>query len=83
MTENVSIEDVARPLLDSIRAYKPAGPLVLAGWSASGVIAYELAQQLRRAGEEVELLVLLDVANPAGLPSRNKLVLDKIRFHLR
>lgn len=38
----------------------PEGPYRLAGYSYTGVLAYELAQRLRARGKEVELLVLLD-----------------------
>jgi amino acid adenylation domain-containing protein len=55
-----SIEQIAREYLLRIRAAQPVGPYLLAGRSFGGLIAYELAAQLRRAGQEVGLLALLD-----------------------
>jgi thioesterase domain-containing protein len=39
---------------------QPRGPYRLVGHSMGGCIAYEMAQQLRRRGESIELLALLD-----------------------
>ena len=62
------IEDIAALLVDTISEYQSAGPYYLGGWSASGVLAYEMAQRLRAKGHEVGLLVLFDVKNPAHSP---------------
>jgi amino acid adenylation domain-containing protein len=83
MDETLDVAMIARALVESIQSFRPAGPYVLAGWSASGLIAYETAQQLRRLGQEVEMVVLLDVANPDGLPKRSQHLHDKIRFHFK
>jgi amino acid adenylation domain-containing protein len=83
MDETLDVAKIASALVDSIQSFRPAGPYVLAGWSASGLIAYETAQQLRSLGEEVELVILLDVANPDDLPKRSQHLRDKVRFHLR
>jgi amino acid adenylation domain-containing protein len=48
--------------VDAIRATQPAGPYFLAGYSAGGYVAYEVARQLKRAGDEVAFLGLIDVA---------------------
>jgi thioesterase domain-containing protein/acyl carrier protein len=62
--ETGTLEDIAAASLRSIRQHHPDGPYLLGGWSASGVLAYEIAQQLLANGHEVELLVLFDVRNP-------------------
>ena len=62
-----SIEDLARDYLAIIRSQQPAGPYRLLGYSFAGIVAYELAQQLRRAGEEVRLLALVDTGLPEWL----------------
>lgn len=49
-------EDYAR----QIRGIQPHGPYRLAGWSVGGVLAHTVAVLLQQAGEEVELLALLD-----------------------
>ena len=62
------VEDIAALLVEIITEYQTAGPYYLGGWSASGVLAYEIAQRLRAKGHEVSLLVLIDVKNPAHSP---------------
>jgi acetoacetyl-CoA synthetase len=43
-----------------IKAVHPRGPYLLVGYSAGGLIALEMAQQLGIAGDDVPLVVLLD-----------------------
>jgi amino acid adenylation domain-containing protein len=57
-----TIEEMAAHYLQEIRRVQPRGPYRLGGWSFGGLAAFELAQQLRAAGEEVELLAVLDTA---------------------
>jgi thioesterase domain-containing protein/acyl carrier protein len=56
---------IAACLVDSILDYQKEGPFYLGGWSASGVVAYEIARQLIDKGHEVALLVMFDTVNPA------------------
>lgn len=46
-----------------MRKVQPKGPYTFGGWSAGGVIAFQMAHELRAAGEEVALLVLCDTVN--------------------
>lgn len=55
-----SIAQMARYYADNIRHIQPCGPYLLSGYSIGGVVAFEMACQLRAAGEEVALLALLD-----------------------
>ncbi|GAB3494300.1 type I polyketide synthase [Amycolatopsis cihanbeyliensis] len=59
-----SVEDRVTHYLPELRAIQPHGPYRVAGWSFGGFLAYEMAQQLRRAGEEVELLAMIDSILP-------------------
>ena len=59
-----TIEAMAREDLEELRRIQPTGPYALAGWSMGGFVAYEMACLLREAGEEVELLALLDIGVP-------------------
>jgi acyl transferase domain-containing protein/thioesterase domain-containing protein/acyl carrier protein len=59
-----TMEEMAAFYLEEIRAKQPNGPYRLAGLCAGGVIAYEMASQLIRAGERVQLLALLEAAAP-------------------
>jgi FkbH-like protein len=60
------IEDMAAFYLKCIREVQPAGPYLLGGLCAGGVIAYEIAIQLKGAGESVELVAILDAAAPGA-----------------
>ncbi|MFZ0581538.1 MAG: thioesterase domain-containing protein, partial [Candidatus Acidiferrales bacterium] len=70
-TENLPIHftmaDIAAYHIKTIREIQPQGPYYLGGWSASGLVAYEIAQQLHDQGHEVALLVLFDVLNSTAL----------------
>lgn len=57
----ISIEERATDYVEAIREIAPAGPYMLGGWSFGGYVAFEMARQLGAAGEEVSLLVLLDI----------------------
>nr|WP_066382496.1 MULTISPECIES: amino acid adenylation domain-containing protein [unclassified Anabaena] len=54
------VEDMASLYVKTIREFQPQGPYQLGGWSFGGVVAYEVAQQLKRQGQEVSLLAILD-----------------------
>jgi thioesterase domain-containing protein/acyl carrier protein len=56
-----TFEDLAVWCVERIRESWPVGPYCLAGYSFSGMLAYEVARQLRAAGSEVRLLAILDV----------------------
>ncbi len=63
-----TFEDMARDYLAELRVVQPHGPYLLGGFSGGGLAAYELAQQLTAAGEQVALLVLLDTPLPSDEP---------------
>ncbi|MCM4083133.1 non-ribosomal peptide synthetase [Paractinoplanes hotanensis] len=60
------IADQARELVREIRTVQPHGPYHLLGWSFGGLLAQAVATELRRAGDEVALLALLDAYAIAG-----------------
>lgn len=62
-----SVESLAQEYLRLIRRTQAHGPYRLLGYSFAGIVAYEVAQRLRRQGEDVRLLVLLDAALPEWL----------------
>ncbi|MBL9176298.1 MAG: amino acid adenylation domain-containing protein [Verrucomicrobiales bacterium] len=61
-----SLEELAAGHIERIRAIQPRGPYRLAGYSFGGLVALEMAQQLRAAGETVEMLFLLDPSSHFG-----------------
>lgn len=60
----MTFEDIASSYLDLIRRVQPQGPYRLFGLCVHGVLAYEIAQQMRRAGDEVELLAFMNAWHP-------------------
>jgi thioesterase domain-containing protein len=56
---------MARTYIELMREVDPHGPYYLAGWCFGGMIAFEMARQLRACGEEVALLAMFDSAAPA------------------
>jgi thioesterase domain-containing protein/NAD(P)-dependent dehydrogenase (short-subunit alcohol dehydrogenase family)/acyl carrier protein len=65
-----TIEAMASRYVAAIREVDPVGPYHLAGYSGGGVIAFEMAQQLRCAGAPVALLAMLDTLAPAAASAR-------------
>ncbi|MEU2181870.1 amino acid adenylation domain-containing protein [Streptomyces thermolilacinus] len=55
-----SIEEIAADYIRMIKEVRPEGPYHLLGWSLGGLLAYEIAVQLRLAGDEVGLVANLD-----------------------
>jgi len=60
-----SIEDMATDYIRALRALGPQELYLLGGWSMGGIVAYEMAQQLLREGEQLGLLALFDVGPEA------------------
>jgi thioesterase domain-containing protein len=60
---------MARRYLSLLREVQPSGPYLLGGWSAGGVVAFEMALQLQDAGERTALLALVDSQAPSGEPA--------------
>ena len=61
---HTTIAQAATDYLDEIKRLQPDGPYLLAGYSGGGITAYEMAQQLRAAGDEVAVLAMLDTPLP-------------------
>ncbi len=72
-----SIEDMASHYVEEIRTVQPVGPYFLGGWCMGGTIAYEMAQQLQDAGQDVGLVAMIQSAHP-DYPSYPA---ESTRFH--
>jgi thioesterase domain-containing protein/acyl carrier protein len=72
------IEDYAQEYVEAIRALQPQGPYRLGGWSFGGQVAFEMANQLQAAGQQVDLLALLDTEAP--LANRKISPRQRIRY---
>lgn len=60
------IEGQAAYYLEAVKRVQAEGPYFLAGHSYGGIVAFEMAQQLRRDGHQIGLLVILDTVAPSG-----------------
>ncbi|MBD2774620.1 amino acid adenylation domain-containing protein [Iningainema tapete] len=67
------VEDMASLYIQAIQKFQPNGPYQIGGWSFGGVVAYEMAQQLRKQGYEVSLLAILDSYVPILLDKNKKI----------
>ncbi len=61
---HATVEEMAEFYIKEIKTVQPEGPYFLGGSSFGGLAAFEMARQLRMAGEEVGLLALLDTGTP-------------------
>jgi amino acid adenylation domain-containing protein len=78
-----SVEEMAAHYLKEMREVQPVGPYLLGGYCFGGKVAFEMAQQLHRHGQEVALLALIDAFAPGYrilLPWGLRR-LAQIRFH--
>ena len=66
-TTNIGIEGVSSIYIEELKRRQGKGPYYLAGWSAGGVIAYEVAKQLIAEGAAVERLIVFDSPCPIRL----------------
>jgi acyl transferase domain-containing protein/thioesterase domain-containing protein/aryl carrier-like protein len=68
----LTMEELASHYLAEIRKLQPYGPYRFLGYSFGGLLAFEMAQQLHKAGEQVELLGMLDTFLMNGVRASEK-----------
>jgi len=71
--EKPTLQGFAECLVRKILAAQSRGPYTIGGYCLGGILAYEMASQLRGAGHDVSLLVLLDPPNPSYIQSCDSL----------
>jgi thioesterase domain-containing protein/acyl carrier protein len=71
-----TIDAMASHYIDAIRAVRPHGPYLLAGWSLGGVVAIEMAAQLQSAGARVAQICLFDTQAPSSYDAEQMARLD-------
>ena len=76
-TPATGVTEMAAEYVQAIRLAQPQGPYHLCGWSMGGLIAYEMARMLRRDGDEVAFLAILDQGPHAALWAKSQ---DAARF---
>ncbi len=85
------VEEMAAHYIKEMRELQPTGPYFIGGRSLGGMVAFEMAQQLRSMKEEIGILALLDTY-PSGyarllreqmtLRGRLRLAVRRTRSHL-
>ncbi|WP_178984938.1 thioesterase domain-containing protein [Winogradskyella helgolandensis] len=55
-----TVEDMAAYFITIIKTINKEGPYILSGFSFGGIIAFEMAKQLKAQGERVKMLLLFD-----------------------
>ena len=58
------VYSLAKYYIEELRKVQPRGPYRLGGYCFGGLVAYEMAQQISRSGERVELLALVETPAP-------------------
>jgi amino acid adenylation domain-containing protein len=85
------VEDMAAHYIKEMRELQPVGPYFIGGRSLGGMIAFEMARQLRAQGQEVGLLALLDtypsgyaklLADQTTLSARRNRAVSRTKAHL-
>jgi len=64
--EYSDLADRAAHYIDAVRTVQPKGPYLFAGMSYGGNMAYEMAVQLKKQGEEIALVAMFDSYPPGS-----------------
>jgi amino acid adenylation domain-containing protein len=64
------LPELTERYVKQIRRIQPDGPYLLGGQCFGGLLAFEAAHQLRRSGNEVQCVILMDTAFPGFWPRR-------------
>lgn len=76
----ITIRDLARVFADDVEAFRPEGPLVIAGFCLGGATAFETACQLESRGREITMLALFGAPCPtAWKPARQ--MISKLKHY--
>jgi len=60
------VENMAAHYVKEIRRVQSQGPYLLGGYSLGGILVYEIAQQLKKQGEQIALLMLFEPSCPSN-----------------
>ena len=82
-----TIESMATKYVEAVRKIRRHGPYYLGGYCMGGTVALEMAQQLRREGDDVALLAMFETYNLEKVPSQGVLLrviqgCQNVVFHL-
>jgi amino acid adenylation domain-containing protein len=77
---HTTVENIAAHYLEEIRTVQMNGPYFIGGYSFGAIVAFEIAHQIQKAGDTVELLALVD---PPGFIGDAQTTATKRRRELR
>jgi amino acid adenylation domain-containing protein len=81
---DLSTEEAAAFYIRQIREVQPEGPYFVGGYCAGGIIAYEIARQLKASGQSVGLLALFETYTSEGVvPKTSVTYLREKILHLK
>ncbi|HXX53052.1 MAG TPA: thioesterase domain-containing protein, partial [Thermodesulfovibrionales bacterium] len=89
-TTHKRIEEMAKDYVREIRTVEPKGPYLLGGYCFGGAVCIEMAHELRKQGQEVSMLFIVDPPRKCvpssesslGARSQNILSREEISRHL-
>jgi amino acid adenylation domain-containing protein len=61
---HATVEEMAEYYIQQMRTVQPVGPYFIGGASFGGVVAFEMARQLKSNGQQVGLVALIDSGTP-------------------
>ncbi|KAL4960754.1 uncharacterized protein BDV14DRAFT_181842 [Aspergillus stella-maris] len=64
LTPEIGIEGTARLIVTALTEAQPHGPLMIGGFSAGSLVAFEVSRQLGALGRRVDGLLLIDMCCP-------------------
>lgn len=73
--------EIAAAYIEVIRQVEPKGPYILFGLCVHGVLALEIARQLREAGDEVEMVCVVNAWHPGYARRLNFLNRQLVRLN--
>lgn len=78
---SLTVGNIAESYIEALTAFQPNGPYYLCGESFGGIIAMEVARQLRQRGQSVELVAMFDSLAPGFMEAMTRA--EKLRAHLQ
>jgi thioesterase domain-containing protein len=77
---DTSVQEMASAYIKEIMSVQPRGPYHLGGYCMGGIIAFEMAQQLRQMGEQVKVVMMLETYNDASTSRATASALAPLHF---
>ncbi len=82
-TFNKDVQEMASDNIAAMKRLHPEGPYILGGECLGGVVAYEMVQQLKKAGDDVRVLILSDTVKTTFFFMIKYILIGYRRFLIR